>query len=221
MPERQDVPAGRRFVGGRPPRKRWYDARQRCAIRLLASWLKVPWKMVVNFECLLVYRLLLPPEEASTVHLTPWDHGIRAAKIGAASLGIGAIFAVTGLVGFPFSCRPKACLKLGQCSEILTGWGILNICLIEIKIWRAWHVLSKNKLATALGLSHCCQSECWSEGNSGPCLLQIGILGYWRVGKLCRGSGCSSNCRRGWRCHWPGWWLNSCCDRSDRSFHWR
>ena len=85
------------LVGGMKPAVRWYDARQRCALRLLASWLKVPWKMVVNFECLLVYRLLLPPEEASKAKATPWDQGMRAAKIGAASLGIGAIFAVTGM----------------------------------------------------------------------------------------------------------------------------
>ena len=84
------------LVGGVQPVVRWYDARQRCALRLLATWLRVPWKMVVNFECLLVYRLLLPPEEASKAKSTPWDQGVRAAKIGAASLGIGAIFAVTG-----------------------------------------------------------------------------------------------------------------------------
>lgn len=88
--------AERILVGGVPPVKRWYDARQRCAVRLLASWLKVPWKMVVNFECLLVYRLLLPPEDACKASLGSWEHGVRAAKIGAASLGIGAIFAVSG-----------------------------------------------------------------------------------------------------------------------------
>ncbi len=90
------LPAGAALVGGVKPAVKWYDARQRCGLRILAAWLKVPWKMVVNFECLLVYRLLLPPEEASKAKHNPWDQGIRAAKIGAASLGIGAIFALTG-----------------------------------------------------------------------------------------------------------------------------
>lgn len=77
---------------------RWYDARQRCSLRLIGVWLRVPWKMMANFECLLVYRLMLPPEESGKASLSSWDHSLRAAKIGAATLGIGAIFAVTGLI---------------------------------------------------------------------------------------------------------------------------
>lgn len=91
--------AVRAVVGGKEAVVRWYDARQRCCLRLLATWLKVPWKMVANFECLLVYRLMLPPEEAAKAGVHPWDQSIRVAKIGAATVGIGALFAVSG----PFS----------------------------------------------------------------------------------------------------------------------
>ena len=113
------------LVGGMKPAVRWYDARQRCALRLLATWLKVPWKMVVNFECLLVYRLLLPPEEASKAKSTPWDQGMRAAKIGAASLGIGAIFAVTGdssTMNYSSICLANAGLLLNM--QYLDGLAI-------------------------------------------------------------------------------------------------
>lgn len=99
-------PVDAALIGGVRPAVRWYDARQRCGLRLLATWLKVPWKMFVNFECLLVHRLLLPPEEASKAKANPWEQGVRAAKIGAASLGIGAIFAVTGI-----TCASQASSK--------------------------------------------------------------------------------------------------------------
>ena len=88
--------AGRATVGGVPPVKRWYDSRARVTLKMVASWLRVPWRKVTNFECLLVYQLMLPSEEKRRAPATPWEHSLRAAKIGAAALGIGALFAVTG-----------------------------------------------------------------------------------------------------------------------------
>ena len=76
--------------------KRWYDSRARVTLKTVAAWLRVPWRKVTNFECLLVYQLMLPSEDKGRAPATPWEHSLRAAKIGAAALGIGALFAVTG-----------------------------------------------------------------------------------------------------------------------------
>jgi hypothetical protein len=77
---------------------RWYDARTRTALRRLAAWLNVPWATVANFEHLLAYQLLLPEEHGkpSARLRTAWEQGIWAAKVGATTVGVGALFAVTG-----------------------------------------------------------------------------------------------------------------------------
>ena len=76
--------------------KRWYDSRARVTLKTVAAWLRVPWRKVTNFECLLVYQLMLPSEDKGRAPANPWEHSLRAAKICAAALGIGALFAVTG-----------------------------------------------------------------------------------------------------------------------------
>ncbi|BDA42345.1 probable transmembrane and coiled-coil domain-containing protein 4 at C-terminar half [Coccomyxa sp. Obi] len=93
-----------RAAAKHPPRARWYDARSRIALRRVASWLNVPWLTVANFEHLLAYQLLLPlepdgqqPKRAATA----WENSIWAAKIGATTVGIGALFALTGGLAAP------------------------------------------------------------------------------------------------------------------------
>lgn len=90
-----------------PPRARWYDARSRTALRRVASWLNVPWPTVANFEHLLAYQLLLPADEPDGRHqkraATAWENSVWAAKIGATTVGIGALFALTGAPNRP-SC---------------------------------------------------------------------------------------------------------------------
>lgn len=81
---------------------RWYDARSRMALRRVAAWLNVPWPTVANFEHLLAYQLLLPAQPDSptrkTRAATAWENSIWAAKVGATTVGIGALFALTGTV---------------------------------------------------------------------------------------------------------------------------
>jgi hypothetical protein len=53
---------------------------------------------VAGFEQLLAYRLLLPQEGGGgRPAATAWDVGMKAAKIGATTVGIGALFALTGV----------------------------------------------------------------------------------------------------------------------------
>lgn len=81
----------------RVPRVRWYDARVRTALRRVASWLNVPWPAVGNFEHLLAYQVLLPAQPGDPKKQgTAWEQGLWAAKVGATTVGIGALFAVTG-----------------------------------------------------------------------------------------------------------------------------
>ncbi|KAK9845449.1 hypothetical protein WJX81_006684, partial [Elliptochloris bilobata] len=86
---------------GGGPRVRWYDARARTALRRVAAWLNVPWTKVATFERLLAYQLMLPERLCAKAELTAWQRGIRAAKIGATGVGIGAMFAVTGGLAAP------------------------------------------------------------------------------------------------------------------------
>ena len=51
---------------------------------------------VATFERLLAYQLMLPEGLCTKAEMTSWQCGIRAAKIGATGVGIGALFAVTG-----------------------------------------------------------------------------------------------------------------------------
>lgn len=95
-----------RAAAKHPPRARWYDARSRIALRRVASWLNVPWPTVANFEHLLAYQLLLPMEadgQRPKRAATAWENSIWAAKIGATTVGIGALFALTGVLT-PLSC---------------------------------------------------------------------------------------------------------------------
>ena len=87
-------------MGGVTPVVRWYDARQRTSLKIVAAWLRVPWDRVVGFECLLVYQLMLPQGEGGhkRAQMTPWERSMRAAKIGAATLAVGGVFALTGLI---------------------------------------------------------------------------------------------------------------------------
>lgn len=75
---------------------RWYDSRSRQGLRTVAAWLRVPWRQVLNCETLLVRRLLLPHMDSTAAAASPWERSLRAAKIGAATLTIGALFALTG-----------------------------------------------------------------------------------------------------------------------------
>ncbi len=54
-----------------------------------------------TLERLLAYQLLLPAGPAAPAGPTAWQRGLRAAKIGATGVGVGALFAVTGGLAAP------------------------------------------------------------------------------------------------------------------------
>jgi len=54
-----------------------------------------------TLERLLAYQLLLPAGPAAQAGPTAWQRGLRAAKIGATGVGVGALFAVTGGLAAP------------------------------------------------------------------------------------------------------------------------
>lgn len=74
-------------------RRQHAGRRARTALKRVAGWLRVPWSKAVTFETLLAHQAAAgegrrargPPRSAAS-----W------AKIGAASVGAGALFAVTG-----------------------------------------------------------------------------------------------------------------------------
>lgn len=51
---------------------------------------------VATLERLLAYQVMLPEGLCAKAEMTSWQRGIRAAKIGATGVGIGALFALTG-----------------------------------------------------------------------------------------------------------------------------
>ena len=70
-------------------------AARRCAAA--PAWLNVPWATVANFEHLLAWQLALPRDRSGARRpATAWEQAAWAAKIGATTVGIGALFAVTG-----------------------------------------------------------------------------------------------------------------------------
>eukprot|EP00884_Botryococcus_braunii_P013340 jgi/Botrbrau1/22006/Bobra.0024s0022.1 len=106
-----------------PPRVRWYDARQRVALKRVALWLNVPWSKVAAYEQLLAYRLLLPNGHQDTrVPTNAWEIGVRAAKIGATTVGIGALFALSGGLAAPaIAASMGAAIGLAGGSAAMAG----------------------------------------------------------------------------------------------------
>lgn len=80
-------------------RVHWYDARSRTAIRIVAHWLRVPWRRVSNLEALLAttYMFPQPGETRKTRHWT----SSRALKVGAAAIAGGGLLALTGGLAAP------------------------------------------------------------------------------------------------------------------------
>ena len=128
-------------MGGVGPVVRWYDARQRTSLKIVAAWLRVPWHRVVGFECLLVYQLMLPQGEGGPprAQMTPWEKSMRAAKIGAATLAVGGVFALTGLHSSP-------CCSLALFVACSIG---MDKCVWEVE---GKAVLKRTKVAAFCGI---------------------------------------------------------------------
>jgi len=88
-----------------PPASRWYDARSRTALRRVAHWLHVPWSKAAAFERLLATTLAPPPPPPPAAAAAPaasaWDRSVKAAAVAGTTLGVGALFAVTGGLAAP------------------------------------------------------------------------------------------------------------------------
>ncbi len=78
----------------------WYDARARCAIKRVAHWLRVPWAKVRAFEQMWAMQALqLDPTSQPAYQAS--SKAVQYLKIGAATLGGGALLAVTGGLAAP------------------------------------------------------------------------------------------------------------------------
>ncbi|KAI3426087.1 hypothetical protein D9Q98_008055 [Chlorella vulgaris] len=81
---------------------RWYDARARVALLQVASWLQVPARKVSNLELLLTHGDRAPRTKSlSSQEEDAWERRMRYLKVGAAAVGGGALFAVTGGLAAP------------------------------------------------------------------------------------------------------------------------
>jgi hypothetical protein len=84
---------------GRPPCVRWYDARARVALKLVCRWLYIDESRLCTLE------VLLGNDRAPATSRPGRSEGVsdkyRYWKVGAAAIGGGALFAVTGGIAAP------------------------------------------------------------------------------------------------------------------------
>ncbi|KAH6555965.1 hypothetical protein KP509_1Z213600 [Ceratopteris richardii] len=87
--------------------RRGYDARQRVALRLLATWLNVKWSKVAAMEILVAYAAIAAQEirdeieEEKGKETKNWKKWKRGGLIGAAAVTGGALLALTGGLAAP------------------------------------------------------------------------------------------------------------------------
>ncbi|MCO5604850.1 hypothetical protein L7F22_059024 [Adiantum nelumboides] len=87
--------------------KRGYDARQRVALRLLATWLEVKWNKVAAMEVLVAYAAMAAQEDTEEnkdgkeKEVKSWAKWKRGGLIGAAAVTGGALLALTGGLAAP------------------------------------------------------------------------------------------------------------------------
>ncbi|MCO5614378.1 hypothetical protein L7F22_068657 [Adiantum nelumboides] len=87
--------------------KRGYDARQRVALRLLATWLEVKWNKVAAMEVLVAYAAMAAQEDTDEnkdgkeKEVKSWAKWKRGGLIGATAVTGGALLALTGGLAAP------------------------------------------------------------------------------------------------------------------------
>eukprot|EP00249_Psilotum_nudum_P016462 c25836_g1_i1 orf=296-2623(-) len=87
--------------------RRGYDARQRVALRLLATWLDVKWNQVAALELMVAYSAMAAQEDNETNEVddekqkNTWTKWKRGGLIGAAALTGGTLLAITGGLAAP------------------------------------------------------------------------------------------------------------------------
>lgn len=85
--------------------RRWYDARSRTALRLVAVWLQVPWQKIVNMEMLLSGESC--PIGGGRPHIEhidsidAYERKMRYLKVGAAAAVGGTLLGLTGGLAAP------------------------------------------------------------------------------------------------------------------------
>lgn len=87
--------------------RKGYDARQRVAIRLLATWLDVKWNKVAAMEILVAYAAMAAQQDTGEnkdekeKEVKSWAKWKRGGLIGAAAVTGGALLALTGGLAAP------------------------------------------------------------------------------------------------------------------------
>ena len=71
--------------------------RARTALKAVSIWLAVPWSKVAAFEVLLAHQAAAAELDKGTLQPSTAQSAVRWAKIGAAAMGAGTLFAITGV----------------------------------------------------------------------------------------------------------------------------
>ena len=74
----------------------WVCCRARSALKAVSVWLVVPWSKVASFEVLLAHQAAATELDQTALQPSAAQTAARWAKIGAATAGAGALFAITG-----------------------------------------------------------------------------------------------------------------------------
>ncbi len=70
--------------------------RARTALKRVALWLSLPWHKMTSFESLLAHQAAAADIDKAAMQPTAKESASRWVKISAATVGAGALFAVTG-----------------------------------------------------------------------------------------------------------------------------
>lgn len=73
-----------------------HPCRARTALKTVSIWLAVPWSSVAPFETLLAHQAAAAELDRAAMAPSASQAAARWAKIGAAAMGAGALFAITG-----------------------------------------------------------------------------------------------------------------------------
>lgn len=142
--------------------------------------------------------MLLPGGNMGKREMTPWEHSIRAAKIGAATLTIGALFALTGpallLIYRPSKKRMAKLFLRAEAGGYISTWSILVLVSVGSGLSCSAHLK---------GATGCCELHCWAA-------IQERLL-------VCRRwCGCTCNSGRCGGSNWTGRCGLCCCTHHAR-----
>jgi len=71
--------------------------RARTALKRVALWLSLPWNKMASFEALLAHQAAAADVDKAAMQPSKKESASRWVKVSAATVGAGALFAVTGV----------------------------------------------------------------------------------------------------------------------------